>query len=55
VKFLLQATMLIAIAEDHDAYVSKVKQTTERLVKKRFLLLKDAAKIIAGAKKADIP
>jgi hypothetical protein len=40
---------------NHDAYVGKVKQTTERLVKERFLLSKDAAKIINEAKRADVP
>jgi hypothetical protein len=43
------------IISDGDAYVSKVKQTTQKLVEEGFLLSKDAARMIAEAEKADVP
>jgi len=47
--------LLKKLYKDHDDYVSKVKQSTERLVKERFLQAEDAAKIINEAEKADVP
>jgi hypothetical protein len=47
--------LLKKLYKDHNVYVNKVKQTTEKLVKERFLLSKDAAKIITEAAKADVP
>jgi hypothetical protein len=54
-KTLFSRNLLKKLYRDHDDYLSKIKQITERLVKERFLLSKDAEKILAEAKEADVP
>jgi len=54
-KMPFNEELLQQLYPNHGAYVSKVVQNTQQLVKERFLLPIDAAKIKVEAAQANVP